>query len=99
MRHLLTRVDVDVTLESTMGNTALHFAAFAGSANITGQLLAVPGIRPDTENVLNMTALDYAGEFGHDHVVRLFGPNRKAKTSARQDWSFSSLFLFPYSTF
>ncbi|CAM9179868.1 unnamed protein product [Ectocarpus fasciculatus] len=73
---LLWRGAETSTAETTYGCTPLHYAASSGDAEICA-LLVEHGAQPKasiaTQDYYNYTAVKYAKDAGHEHVVELLG--------------------------
>ncbi|CAB1118067.1 unnamed protein product [Ectocarpus sp. CCAP 1310/34] len=64
------------TAETTYGCTPLHYAASSGDAEICALLVehgAQPKASNATQDYYNYTAVKYAKDAGHEHVVELLG--------------------------
>lgn len=69
---LLHTDGVDVNKKDILSQMApLAFASHIGSVALVQILLAHPGIRLESEDVVGKTALDHALEMGHDEIVRI----------------------------
>ncbi|CAM9374241.1 unnamed protein product [Ectocarpus sp. 6 AP-2014] len=73
---LLWRGAETSTAETTYGCTPLHYAASSGDAEICALLVehgAQPKASNATQDYYNYTAVKYAKDAGHEHVVELLG--------------------------
>ena len=77
---LLTHPKIDVTATDNFGDTALHYAARNGHANIVELLLTCPESLSVLKNTNGATAYDLAKMRDHKEVGRLLGRERIIQT-------------------